>query len=337
MLAFANAQLTTKLNGLPDGKLQVHFYNDGPAVHVLAWNTPLLTTDFESEMFNVVSASGEPAIYVGKLAKRGDPVPEDWITIEAKQTFSVTVDLSSGWLLSNETTYTVALSTTTAVLPVGALLNSVSASQLSFVPLTSEPEIVKVFNPRQLPAHLMPGAPESNAPPLIQCNSQQAPLVTNAIPKAKSASATVLSYMNDHCDETYVKWMGAYQGSSRWEAVTQGYGKINDKLSGSGFSCNCSPPSCSSSSVFAYVYPTDSTFTIYLCGAFWRASTQITTDSQPGTLVHEMSHFRAIVGTQDYVYGQAAAQNLAKTNPAKAAMNADNFEYFAESQPRCTA
>ena len=50
---------------------------------------------------------------------------------------------------------------------------------------------------------------------------------------------------------------------------------------------------------FAYVYPRDVTFTVYLCSAFWRASDKLCQDSRPGTLIHEVSHF---LGTKDLTY-----------------------------------
>jgi len=56
-------------------------------------------------------------------------------------------------------------------------------------------------------------------------------------------------------------------------------------------------------------------------------------DSQAGTLIHEMSHFTVVANTDDFVYGQTGARNLADTNPANAIMNADNHEYFAENNP----
>jgi len=46
-----------------------------------------------------------------------------------------------------------------------------------------------------------------------------------------------------------------------------------------------------------------------------------------------MSHFNTVAGTNDYVYGQAGAMNLALTNPDHAIANADNHEYFAEDNP----
>ena len=69
-----------------------------------------------------------------------------------------------------------------------------------------------------------------------------------------------------------------------------------------------------------------------MCNAYWNAPLT-GTDSKAGTLIHEMSHFTIVADTDDYVYGQTAARNLANTNPTNAVDNADNHEYFAENTP----
>ena len=50
-------------------------------------------------------------------------------------------------------------------------------------------------------------------------------------------------------------------------------------------------------------------------------------------MIHEASHYTVNGGTDDYVYGQSGAKNLAKSNPDRAVFNADNHEYFAENNP----
>ena len=44
-----------------------------------------------------------------------------------------------------------------------------------------------------------------------------------------------------------------------------------------------------------------------------------------------MSHFDVVAGTDDVVYGQTGAMNLASTDPNRAITNADSHEYFAEN------
>jgi peptidyl-Lys metalloendopeptidase len=69
-----------------------------------------------------------------------------------------------------------------------------------------------------------------------------------------------------------------------------------------------------------------------VCKAFWSAP-MTGTDSKGGTLVHEMSHFNVVAGTDDWVYGQSGAASLAVSNPSQAIDNADSHEYFGENTP----
>ena len=82
---------------------------------------------------------------------------------------------------------------------------------------------------------------------------------------------------------------------------------------------------------YAYVYPTRP-YEIFVCRAFWSAPLA-GTDSKGGTLVHEMSHFNVVAGTDDIIYGQSGAKSLASSDPNSALNNADNHEYFAENHP----
>ena len=79
------------------------------------------------------------------------------------------------------------------------------------------------------------------------------------------------------------------------------------------------------------MYP-NQPYKIYVCKVFWSAP-MAGTDSKAGTLIHEMSHFDVVAATDDFVYGQSGAKNLAITDPNKAVNNADNHEYFAENTP----
>ncbi len=65
-----------------------------------------------------------------------------------------------------------------------------------------------------------------------------------------------------------------------------------------------------------------------LCPAFFRAR-MTGFDSRWGILVHEVSHL--VAGTRDHAYGRRSAMALAANEPARAAQNADNFEYFVET------
>ena len=49
-------------------------------------------------------------------------------------------------------------------------------------------------------------------------------------------------------------------------------------------------------------------------------------DSQPGTIIHELAHFKDIHAAADHVYGTAAMEALAKSDWKKARANADSVE-----------
>ncbi|KAM7152929.1 apolipoprotein L6-like [Macrochelys suwanniensis] len=95
---------------------------------------------------------------------------------------------------------------------------------------------------------------------------------------------------------------------------------------------------------YAYVYPESGDKTVYLCPLFWKASTDLGEESQPGTLIHEASHF---LGIHDITYSKesiyvACRGKLAKLkvdsdpsapdlNPlGKAVLNANNITYEFE-------
>lgn len=79
-------------------------------------------------------------------------------------------------------------------------------------------------------------------------------------------------------------------------------------------------------SVVAYVHKSDMN-TIFL-GKAWFGLSAFGMDSRAGTLIHEMSHL--VGNTGDYEYSPRKCLILARTNPAKAQANADNYQFYAE-------
>ena len=52
--------------------------------------------------------------------------------------------------------------------------------------------------------------------------------------------------------------------------------------------------------IFAYVKPNDITHVVYLGAAFFNASSIMGLDSQPGILIHEISHFIDVLCLKDF-------------------------------------
>ncbi|KAF8317605.1 deuterolysin M35 metalloprotease [Clavulina sp. PMI_390] len=160
------------------------------------------------------------------------------------------------------------------------------------------------------------------------CSSSEKAALKTAAQNAQTYADAAYRYLTRISASTtrYTTWFGTYT-ASRKNVVQTHYNYIrNGQLATDSFDCLCKRPD-----VYAFVYPNKFGI-IYLCGAFWKAPA-LGTDSKAGTLVHESSHFTRNGGTQDYAYGQRDAKALAKSNPSKATMNADNHEYFAENSP----
>lgn len=161
-----------------------------------------------------------------------------------------------------------------------------------------------------------------------RCSNTQKSDILTALDAASGITNNSSSYLAvDKPDgQRYRSWFGAYD-ASRWNQAETHFSKIKDAIDNKllTFDCGCKQ------SYFAYVYP-DQPYKVYLCKSFWTAPVT-GTDSRAGTIVHELSHFNVVAGTDDLGYGQANARNLASTDPVKALNNADNHEYFAENTP----
>jgi peptidyl-Lys metalloendopeptidase len=122
----------------------------------------------------------------------------------------------------------------------------------------------------------------------------------------------------------YITWFGVFD-TSRYDKVRSNFVAIYNafETAGINFDCKCKQP------YYAYVYPNDP-YNIYLCKVFWQAP-PTGTDSQAGTLIHEMSHFNVVASTDDVIYGKTGSMQLAIDNPDDAIKNADSHEYFAEN------
>lgn len=320
------------------------------ALHVLKWNTPF--DGLKNNIFSVVDENGAETTYTGIMMKRGPPRVDDFLYLAPNQTVSVVFDLSTVYLFNApNTSYTISYSSlihwVSGATPLPSMVHQPIADApigyphipleiLDKAPVLSLP--VRVYVPK--PLSFLPSPPRSRRTSSLgvsftSCTSDRQSLINTAISIAKSMASPCVNYMgSSSCDSTFVTWFGRYAGSSRWSLVQGNFNRILTKLNSNNFIVNCAGPQCSSDT-FAYVYPSDSSFTIYVCGAFWNAPNAVTYDSKPGTLIHEMSHFSVIGKTQDHTYGTAGAKDLASRNPDNACGNADNHEYFSESSPRC--
>lgn len=257
--------------------------------------------------------------------------------LRAGETRRVVVDLSAAYDLSKTGEYSVRF---TAPLQHASLDKSGLLRQPNGSPLraASAPLRLWVDGSDQLGA--AKGGTTGKRPPTgggtvvsgvsyVGCTTTQINTAGGAVNSARSYSENAKGYLNaGTVGARYTTWFGAYT-SSRYGTAKQHFVSIDSAMDQSGgqvkINCGCNQ------NYYAYVYPTRP-YEIFVCRAFWSAPLT-GTDSKAGTLIHEMSHFNVVAATDDHVYGQAGAENLAITDPNAAVDNADSHEYFAENTP----
>jgi len=276
------------------------------AARVLKWFTP--AEEVEEAIFKV-ARDGATVDYIGAHYKRTAPTGNDYVTLRSGESFTRTVDLGQYYDLSASGVYELEYDADATGLASNKL--SLAVEGRASTPLVVVPEAVT-------------GSTSFN-----RCTTTQQSLLNTARANASTYAANALSYLNSISAATtrYTTWFGTYT-SARDTTVTNHFSAISSAMDNAAVTFDCK---CNKRNVYAYVYA-NQPYTIYLCGVFWDAPAT-GTDSKAGTLIHEMSHFTVVAGTDDWAYGQTNAKNLAISDPNKAIDNADSHEYFAENTP----
>lgn len=300
LISLAFAHLDVSINIVSKNPLELNFTVSNPQSNdqtFLQWGTP-----FEgvwTNMFEIRDAEFNRLDYIGMMVRRGEvPIEEEYITIPAGGMKSVIVNLGENYDFSSVGKYMVRVN-----LPM--------YSELKYSPNDAQ---VEVFHLETIPAKRL-AAPQG----YTNCNANQQSQIVTAITGALSECSRAVSCLSQENCPPYTEWFGTYT-AAHWTHVDNIYRRVHARLNNRAqFNGYCNPSGCGSN-VYGYVYPTDTTFTVYLCGAFWSVPNE-----RVNTIVHEMSHFNSLGQTQDYAYGQSACRNLARSNPANAVRNADNI------------
>lgn len=263
-----------------------------------------------------VLRDGTPVAYTGAHFKRVLGRTEDIITLAPGQGISGPVVVSDAYDLSRTGTYTIRYELESRATVTALASNEVSLFIEGRRNSREEAEAMREVTGQSL---AYSGA----------CTTSQKSSISSGFSGAQTYSNNAYSYLSGTPSATtrYTTWFGTYS-SSNWNSIKAHFNNIKNAFASAAVTVDCS---CTDSGTYAYVYP-GSPYKIYVCGAFWSAPTT-GTDSKAGTLVHEMSHFTVVAGTDDWAYGQSAAKSLAKSNPTNARDNADSHEYFAENNP----
>jgi len=284
-------------------------------VMLLSWQLP--SDELDGPLFKITRDDNQKVGYLGPIVKRGAPQASDRIKLEPGASLSYEVELTGAYDLSASGRYAIEYDS--------------RGKHGDAISLSSDPLYVWLEGrSAKRPAPPPPPPPGSGISYTGNCSASQ----QTALQAAVSAATNYATQSNTYLSSTppsgtlrYTTWFGAY-APERWNTVRAHFAAEQSAFATQPLTLDCK---CKKSNVYAYVYPTEP-YKIYLCGAFWSAPLT-GTDSRAGTLIHEMSHFNVVAGTDDWAYGQTAAKALAISDPVKAVDNADSHEYFAENTP----
>ncbi|MEL4422338.1 M35 family metallo-endopeptidase [Shewanella algae] len=303
-------------------------------VKLLKWYT---AADGVEESLFKVNADGLDRHYLGAHFKRPAPGKQDYIKLKSGESVSYQVELSSLYDMSSSGNYEISYDVSSLQLFSPNPGQQKKLARLGIEGIHSDPVSFYVEG-REFKSGANKGKPGSGdggtAPDGIsftgRCSNSQQSDILAGLDAARAMAADSKQYLasnnNPSSSVRYATWFGSYN-SSRWNSVSSNFSAIDSALNNQPLTFDCS---CKKS-YYAYVYPTQP-YKIYMCNAFWSAPVS-GTDSKGGTIVHEMSHFNVVAGTDDIAYGQSGAKSLALSNPAQAIQNADSHEYFAENTP----
>ncbi len=286
------------------------------AVRLLAWYAP--AGELEEDLF-VLERDGQPVEFIGPHYKRPTPEEADYVTVPPGKSVTRKVDLTNFYDLSQTGNYSVRYAI--------ELMQPGARKTVSL-----ESNDMKLWIEGRAAA--LPQAPQGDTQSITssvafnKCTVDQQATILQGLDAASTMANGATSYLSGSPSATprYTTWFGAYS-SSGWNTAESHFVAIKDAIDTKPltFDCGCKKK------YYAYVYP-NQPYNIYLCSVFWSAPLS-GTDSKGGTIIHEMSHFDVVAGTDDWAYGQTNAKSLAISDPAKALSNADSHEYFAENTP----
>jgi peptidyl-Lys metalloendopeptidase len=310
------------LMGSDDAVVTVTVRNTSRAtLYVPAWQTPF--AGVQAPLFDV-TRDGLPVTYLGIRVKRPPPTPSDFIALGPGAARSARVELSALYRMEITGAYSVRYRADHLQVygrpDTARLQGQAEAPQAAAIWITGR-------LPRGMPEPSPETPPGGSGLAYAHCSNAQQDGIAGAVQAGLAMAQDADAYLQGQAlAARYTGWFGPVD-NARATTVARHFAAIRDAFATrlTTVDCACTRP------WYAYVYP-NAPYTIHVCKAFWTAP-MTGTDSKGGTLVHEMSHFTVVAGTDDWVYGQAAAAALAGSAPDRAIDNADSHEYFGENNP----
>ena len=298
----------TQLSSQQEILIDTTFINTTQApIRLLKWKIP--TSDILHEnLFDIKNNRQETIKYRGKIYKRLAPKTNDFLVLKVGDKLSIRTNLSLSYALTQSGFYTINYKHQESSIT--------NPTQLSFTLLEDRPQKRLLQGIQKATVKGCSSSQESKLEDVLFAASQTTNLSSSLLRTIKEE--------NRPYAKRYTQWFGSYD-TDRYKKVLSNFQTFQIVLENQEISFNCD---CNESAI-AYVFP-EVAYTIHLCPSFW--DLDLTgTDSQAGTIIHELSHFKVTAHTDDHGYGKAAAREFSTNQPNKAITNADNYEYFAEN------
>jgi peptidyl-Lys metalloendopeptidase len=300
--------------------------NESTPQRLLKWYT---AEEGVKEALFTVTRDGKELQYLGAHYKRPAPTAKDYLTLESGESLTWQVDLSHQYDMTQTGDYRITFDVQSFSLyqeqiatARGGLIGH-DVADAGIGKLSSNTLDLWIEGNFDRQTNLPPATDFVTSTSFSNCSNSEKTSINSAVTAAKSMATKSMNSLNGGYSSLYNTFFGS-NNSSRFSTVKSHFTKIKDAVYNKNmvFDCSCNE------GYFAYVYPSQP-YKIYLCNAFWSASTY-GRDSKGGTIIHELSHFTILGGTDDHVYGESDAKYIATYYPSYAIDNADNHEYFAE-------
>ncbi|KAK0441453.1 uncharacterized protein EV420DRAFT_1119424 [Desarmillaria tabescens] len=310
--------------------------NDGDETVKLLNDPRTVLNSWATESFTVVNSAGISADFTGVAvryipsvaAKKG--ANHAFTVLAPGESVSVTHELGNFYNFTNtgESGYTITpLSTIQAVeddgtlTTIGAHVTPASimlSGQLSSSSTLSSSSLGGASDGRSSARSL------SKRASYTSCSSSRQSINAQAISDSSVIAQASIDHLeaNPSGSTTQTTWYGTF-ATGRYKGTLSAFEGLVSEPASWTYDC-----SCTDSDTYAYVYPL--TYgKVYLCGYYWECPAT-GSGSRADTIIHEGTHFPEILGTDDYAYGETACKSLAKSNLARAYLNADNHAFFSD-------
>ncbi|MFT6075348.1 MAG: peptidyl-Lys metalloendopeptidase [Yoonia sp.] len=169
------------------------------------------------------------------------------------------------------------------------------------------------------------------------CSVPESEVVDDALGSAKFLTLRAASAIGDTTH--YRRWFGGYSMQNA-EKVRSRLKSMVTAIRGGAVTVQCNQATVNGcrSGEYAFVFA-NSPFLVNLCPPFFNlphlealqpGMRRSENGTREGTIVHELSHFLRVAGTEDYCYSRSACADMASRDARRAIGNADSYQYFTE-------